>query len=177
MRRNWRRLPIPQWNCCLERRLRWLNQLLFTDRQLLINRRPMTDRRLLTHRQMLIDGRRGRPLPSSGRQEFKNPSANSRSPMPSPANPSRSRIRRSASWKSSRHFAGHSVCQLAATASRLSRSFEDVFVHLVSAAEQRAHHAAEQGARAATATAVVVTAATAAAATAGRTRYRLVVVR
>src|SRR4029450_12793370 len=54
----------------------------------------------------------------SGRREFKSPSANSRSPMTSPANPRRPRIRRPASWKSSIHFAGHSVCQPAVTASR-----------------------------------------------------------
>ena len=54
----------------------------------------------------------------------------------------------------------------------------NVLVRFVSAAEQRAHHAAEQraGAAAGTATAVLVTRATPAA-TAGRTRHRLIVVR
>jgi hypothetical protein len=77
---------------------------------------------LLINRRLLIDGRRRPPLPSSGRREFKNPNANSRSRMTSPANHSRPWIRRPASWKSSMHFAGRSVCQLAATASRTGQA-------------------------------------------------------
>ena len=112
MPQNWRRPRTSQQNCYLERRRRWLHQMSLTERRLL------TDRLLLIDRQLLIDGRRRQPLPSSDRREFKSPSARSRSQMRSPANPSRPRIRRPASWKSSMHFAGHSVCQLAATASR-----------------------------------------------------------
>ena len=111
MLRNWRKPRTLPQNCYLERRRRRLHQRSLTNRQLLT-------RQLSIDRQSLIDGRRRPRLPSSGRPELKNPSANSRSPMTSPASPSRPRIRRSASWKSSMHFAGHSVCQPAATASR-----------------------------------------------------------
>ena len=160
-------------------------------------RRPVPCRRTVTRMSPAmvtpaVVSRRCRKSSPPVVRQTRTPKPKRKQPNPdaSPANPRRTRSRRPANWKSSTHSVGHSVCRQAATPSRIGHIARCPFLagqnghsavfgrDLVSAAEQRTHHAAEQGAgaAAAAATAVIVTAAIAGAATAGRTRRRLFVV-